>query len=116
MFLYEESVSLINKLPHVTKQACTILESLGCFQQVEYALYSFLYFLKAVSQSETVASQPHGGNTGIRVSTEVKQTESVRDHLAAIGRNGGLKSGKTRAQALPASERNLPRNSLVGHG
>lgn len=31
--------------------------------------------------------------------------ESVKDYLARIGRKGGLKGGKARAEALPASKR-----------
>jgi len=31
--------------------------------------------------------------------------ESVKDYLAKIGREGGLKGGKARAARLPASER-----------
>jgi hypothetical protein len=42
----------------------------------------------------------------VRLSTtEPDQTESVTEYLAAIGRKGGLKGGKARAQALPASKR-----------
>ena len=40
----------------------------------------------------------------VRLSTE-EPTDSVREYLASIGRKGGLKGGKARAQALPASKR-----------
>jgi len=36
---------------------------------------------------------------------EPKQTQSVKEYLAAIGRNGGLKGGKARAERLSAFER-----------
>jgi hypothetical protein len=42
----------------------------------------------------------------VRLSTEEpKQTESVTDYLAAIGRKGGLKGGKARAKKLSAQRR-----------
>ena len=46
----------------------------------------------------------------VRLSTEEpKQTQSVKEYLAAIGPKGGLKGGKARAQALPpVRERPLP--------
>jgi hypothetical protein len=40
----------------------------------------------------------------MRLSTE-EAPQSVREYLAKIGREGGLKGGKARAQALPASKR-----------
>jgi hypothetical protein len=40
----------------------------------------------------------------VRLSTE-EPTDSVRDYLASIGRKGGLKGGKARADVLPASKR-----------
>ena len=40
----------------------------------------------------------------VRLSTE-EPTQSVKEYLATIGRKGGLKGGKARAQALPASKR-----------
>jgi hypothetical protein len=36
---------------------------------------------------------------------EPKQTESVTDYLAAIGRKGGLKGGKARAKKLSTEKR-----------
>jgi hypothetical protein len=39
----------------------------------------------------------------VRLSTE--ETETVHDYLAQIERKGGLRGGKARAQALPASKR-----------
>lgn len=36
---------------------------------------------------------------------EPKQTQSVTEYLATIGRKGGLIGGKARADALPASKR-----------
>jgi hypothetical protein len=36
---------------------------------------------------------------------EPKQTQSVTEYLASIGRKGGLIGGKARADALPASKR-----------
>jgi hypothetical protein len=42
----------------------------------------------------------------VRLSTEEpKQTQSVTEYLASIGRKGGLIGGKARADALPASKR-----------
>jgi hypothetical protein len=43
----------------------------------------------------------------VRQSTEEPKApeDSVRDYLAKIGRKGGLKGGKARAEALPASKR-----------
>jgi hypothetical protein len=42
----------------------------------------------------------------VRLSTEEpEQTQSVTDYLASIGRKGGLKGGKARAQTLPAHKR-----------
>ncbi len=42
----------------------------------------------------------------VRLSTEEpKQTESVTEYLASIGRKGGLKGGKARAKLLTASKR-----------
>jgi hypothetical protein len=38
------------------------------------------------------------------MSTE-KPSESVSQYLAKIGRSGGLKGGKARAERLPASKR-----------
>jgi hypothetical protein len=40
----------------------------------------------------------------VRQSTE-EPAESISQYLARIGRNGGLKGGKARAQRLTASER-----------
>jgi len=40
----------------------------------------------------------------VRMSVE-EPNESVKDYLAKIGREGGLKGGKARAARLPASER-----------
>jgi hypothetical protein len=40
----------------------------------------------------------------VRLSTE-EPTQAVSDYLAHIGRKGGLKGGKARAQTLPASKR-----------
>jgi hypothetical protein len=40
----------------------------------------------------------------VRLSTE-EPTDSVKDYFASIGRKGGLKGGKARAQVLPASKR-----------
>jgi len=40
----------------------------------------------------------------VRLSTE-EPSQAVSDYLAQIGRKGGLKGGKARAQALPASKR-----------
>jgi hypothetical protein len=40
----------------------------------------------------------------VRLSTE-DASPSVRQYLASIGRKGGLKGGKARADALPASKR-----------
>jgi hypothetical protein len=40
----------------------------------------------------------------VRMSTE-EPSQSVSQYLANIGRKGGLKGGKARAQALPASKR-----------
>jgi hypothetical protein len=36
---------------------------------------------------------------------EPNKTQSVKEYLAAIGRNGGLKGGKARAEILSASKR-----------
>lgn len=36
---------------------------------------------------------------------EPEQTHSVTEYLAAIGRKGGLKDGKARAERLPANKR-----------
>jgi hypothetical protein len=43
----------------------------------------------------------------VRLATEEQPppNESIRDYLAGIGRKGGLKGGKARADALPASKR-----------
>jgi hypothetical protein len=41
----------------------------------------------------------------VRLSTEVNPQESVKEYLARIGREGGLKGGKARAARLPASKR-----------
>lgn len=42
----------------------------------------------------------------VRLSVEEpNQTTSVTEYLATIGRKGGLKGGKARADALPASKR-----------
>lgn len=42
----------------------------------------------------------------VRLSVEEpEQTPSVTEYLASIGRKGGLKGGKARAEALPASKR-----------
>jgi len=40
----------------------------------------------------------------VRISTE-EPSNSVSEYLAAIGRKGGLKGGKARAERLPASKR-----------
>jgi len=40
----------------------------------------------------------------VQMSTE-EPSPSVSEYLASIGRKGGLKGGKARAQALPASKR-----------
>jgi hypothetical protein len=40
----------------------------------------------------------------VRMSLE-EPSESVKDYLAKIGREGGLKGGKARAERLPASKR-----------
>jgi hypothetical protein len=40
----------------------------------------------------------------VRLSTE-EPSESITQYLSKIGRKGGLKGGKARAQALPASKR-----------
>jgi len=40
----------------------------------------------------------------VRLSTE-EPTDGVKEYLAAIGRKGGLKGGKARAERLPASKR-----------
>jgi hypothetical protein len=40
----------------------------------------------------------------VRLSTE-EPPESISQYLAKIGRNGGLKGGKARAAALPATKR-----------
>jgi hypothetical protein len=40
----------------------------------------------------------------VQMSTQ-KPPESVKDYLASIGRKGGLKGGKARAERLPASKR-----------
>lgn len=36
---------------------------------------------------------------------EPKPTPSIKEYLASIGRKGGLKGGKARAERLPASKR-----------
>lgn len=42
----------------------------------------------------------------VRLSTEQpKATTSMKEYLASIGRQGGLKGGKARAARLPASKR-----------
>jgi hypothetical protein len=41
----------------------------------------------------------------VQLSTSDTPQESVREYLARIGREGGLKGGKARAEALPASKR-----------
>jgi hypothetical protein len=40
----------------------------------------------------------------VQMSTQ-EPPESVKDYLASIGRKGGLKGGKVRAERLPASKR-----------
>jgi hypothetical protein len=41
----------------------------------------------------------------VRLSTEGNPQESVKEYLSRIGREGGLKGGKARAERLPASKR-----------
>jgi hypothetical protein len=56
--------------------------------------------------SKTLPRDPNQLAEGVRSSTEEpKQTQSVTEYLANIGRKGGLKGGKARADRLPASKR-----------
>jgi hypothetical protein len=41
----------------------------------------------------------------VRLSTEEIQTQSIKDYLSTIGRKGGLKGGKARANKLSPKRR-----------